>query len=268
MVTGEAKVDKVVDFLKEKNIAIFQVNALTRNGREELMAIFNRVFIEFQLNVEYLFNIYSAIVEVIFNAIKANVKYIFYQEEIKKRIKNHVRGENLSDIMHIILRTEALRDYLVRFVVSEKLKQQTMHMLKLEEIARTRKDSLTSEEYKMLEEFHDKLKEEDMNIFFTIGIAPHQVAFAVVNDSPIMRQDMQRIERSRRIHYELYLEGRSNHYFSMENIDTTESAGLGIALADEVYYELGLDPRQYFTIVTEQGRTRALLRFPRKRISL
>lgn len=268
MVTGEAKVEKVVEFLKEKNIAIFQVSALTRIGRDELMTILSRVFMEFNLNLEYLFNIYSAIVEVIFNGIKANVKYLLYQEELKKKIKHLVQENELEETLHVILKEEALRDYMTRFVLPEKLKKQTMWILKLEEIARNKREALNPQDYESLLEFRQKMEKEDINIYFTIGIVPHQVAFSVVNDSPIMKKDMERILRSRELHYQMYLEGKSTAFFSIENIDTTESAGLGIALADEVYYGLNLNPRQYFTLATENGRTRALLRFPREKISL
>ena len=42
-VSGEGKIDKVVEFLQDRKLAIFQVNAFTRNGRE-LMEIISRVF--------------------------------------------------------------------------------------------------------------------------------------------------------------------------------------------------------------------------------
>ena len=47
-VSGDGKIDKVVEFLQDRKLAIFQVNAFTRNGREELMEIISRVFMEFQ----------------------------------------------------------------------------------------------------------------------------------------------------------------------------------------------------------------------------
>ncbi len=267
MITGEAKIDKVVEYLRSKNVAIFQVNALTRNGRDELMSIFSRVFMEFQLNLEYLFNIYSAIVEVIFNGIKANVKYLLYQEELRQKLIHHANPDEIDELLEIILNEEALREFMNRFVVPDKIKKNTMRILKLEENLRTGRN-LSEAEIKALQDFRAKLQKEEITIFFSIGIAPHQVVFSVVNDSPILKKDLARILKSRELHYQLYKEGRSTDYFAVENIDTTESAGLGIAMADEVYYEMKLDPRQYFTIVTEEGRTRALLRFPRERISM
>ena len=72
----EEKVTRAVLKLQRDRIVVFRINALTRNGREELMTIFTSIFTEFGLNPGLMFNLYSAVVEIIFNAIKANAKHV------------------------------------------------------------------------------------------------------------------------------------------------------------------------------------------------
>ncbi|MBS0616828.1 MAG: hypothetical protein JSR44_01475, partial [Spirochaetes bacterium] len=73
------KTEKAIRKLQRDRIVIFRINALTRLGRDELMGMFVRLFEEFQLNPGLLFNLYSAVVEVIFNAIKANAKHVIFK---------------------------------------------------------------------------------------------------------------------------------------------------------------------------------------------
>jgi hypothetical protein len=105
-------------------------------------------------------------------------------------------------------------------------------------------------------------------IHFTIAMTEEKITFNVVNDIPILAKDMARIEQSRKTHRQLFDEGRSTDYFGPDYIDVTESAGFGIAMADEIYYEMGLDPLSHFTVTASDGATRAVMFFPRDKISL
>lgn len=267
-VSGEGKIDKVVEFLQDRKLAIFQVNAFTRNGREELMEIISRVFMEFQLNLEFMFNIYSAIVEVIFNGLKANVKYAVYMDELRSRFKGHIPNDDISLVVYAVIKEASLREAMSRFVMPDRVKNITMKFLKLDEQERLNKPQLSENELELINEFREKIQDEDLLVHFSIGIADNNVVFSVVNDSPIMPSDLRRINNSRNVHQGLHAEGRSGEYFSPDYLDTTESAGLGIAMADEVFYDLKLNPLELFTIHSDGKQTRALLRFPRTSISM
>ena len=120
----------------------------------------------------------------------------------------------------------------------------------------------------LLAEFNQLLESEEVFIHFTMAMTDDKIVFNVVNDIPILAKDMDRIQQSRTTHRKLYDEGRSTDYFGPDYIDVTESAGFGIAMADEIYYEMGLDPLEHFTISASEGATRAVMHFPRAKFSL
>lgn len=261
-ISGEEKTERLLEHLRTRNLAILQINALTRLGRDELMGIISRVFAEFMLQMDYMFNIYSALVEVIFNGIKANVKYIIFKDELRKKLASQIEDNVIDEMLHIILQEEPLRDFMNRHVVPEKMKMRTMSILKWEEKHRIKKNPLSKEELAKLKEFRSQLQSEQMDVYFTIALGKNTIIFSVVNQSPILTKDLNRLIKSREIHQELAQKGNSGEFFSPEYLDTTESAGMGIAMADEVYYEMKLDPLKHFTIDTEADTTRAVLRFP------
>jgi hypothetical protein len=158
---------------------------------------------------------------------------------------------------------------MARHIIPEKLKKRVNTVLQLEEKNRTgRLATLSANDIKLLKEFKALIEEEAVLIHFTIGLTDDRITFNVVNDIPILGKDMNRIEQSRKTHKSLFDEGRSTDYFGPDYIDVTESAGFGIAMADEIYYEMGLDPMKHFSISASDGTTRAVMYFPRDKFSL
>ncbi len=257
----EIKIEKVLSILREKKVVKFQINALTRNGRDELMEIFSSIFINFGLNMEYMFNIYSAIVEVIFNAVKANAKFILFQEMIKSRIAGNIKDEEMDDVLQTIFREEPLREFMVRYIPQDLLKKKTQNLLRVDEYFRLKK-GVSQEEKENLVHYRTKMQERHINIEFKIILDDNDLIFSILNDSPVLKKDMERILHSREVHAMLADSGHSGDFFSPENLDQTESAGMGIAMADEVFYELKLNPFDYFTIETSKGQTKSMLHFP------
>jgi hypothetical protein len=264
----EEKINRTVQKLRQDGIVIFRVNALTRHGRDELMAIFTAIFAEFGLNPGLMFNLYSAVVEIIFNAIKANAKHVIFKSEIRQKLIRQ-RFDDIDNLLDIIFREEVLRDFMTRHVMPEKLKKRVNTVLQIAEKKRTGKaDKLTRQDLQQLAEFNQMLKKEAAYIHFTLALTDESLVINVVNDIPILAKDMARIEQSRATHKRLFDEGRSTDYFGPEYLDQTESAGFGIAMADEIYYEMGLNPLEYFSIGASEGSTRAVMRFPRARLAL
>ena len=96
-----SKIEKAIRKLQRDRIVVFRINALTRIGREELMNIFVRIFDEFQLNPAMLFNLYSAVVEIIFNAIKANAKHVIFKSEVHETAAAAVRRHRFIARNHL-----------------------------------------------------------------------------------------------------------------------------------------------------------------------
>ncbi len=264
----EQKVEKAIQKLQRDRIVVFRINALTRIGREELMTIFARLFEEFQFNPAMLFNLYSAVVEIIFNAIKANAKHVIFKSEVRMKLLKQ-QFQDIDDLLEIIFREEMLRDFMTRHIIPEKLKKRVNTVLQLTEKKRTgRAASLTEKDIQHLLDFNKLLEQEEVFIHFTMAITDEKIVFNVVNDIPILGKDMDRILQSRMTHHALSKEGRSTDYFGPDYIDVTESAGFGIAMADEIYYEMALNPLEHFTISASEGATRAIMHFPRAKFSL
>lgn len=262
------KISRSIEKLKKDRIVIFRINALTRVGREELMSIFASIFETFELNPALLFNLYSAVVEVIFNAIKANAKHVIFKSEVRQKLMRQ-NFDDIDSLLQIIFRDEALRDFMTRHVISDKLKKRVNTVLQLEEKTRTgRSASFSEADRATLKGFRELIENEEVLIHFTIAMTETRITFNVVNDIPILARDMVRIEQSRTTHKKLFDEGRSTDYFGPDYIDLTESAGFGIAMADEIYYEMSLDPMKHFTITASEGSTRAVMYFPREKIAI
>jgi hypothetical protein len=96
--TPEDKIERAIQKLERDRIVVFRINALTRIGREELMNIFARLFEKFDLNPALLFNLYSAVVEVIFNAIKANAKHVIFKSEVRMKLLTLITYYALSSV--------------------------------------------------------------------------------------------------------------------------------------------------------------------------
>lgn len=264
----EVKATKAIEKLKRDRIVVFRINALTRNGRDELMTIFTNIFTEFGLNPALLFNLYSAVVEIIFNAIKANAKHVIFKSEVRQKLVRQ-NFDDIDTLLDVIFREEVLRDFMSRHIMPEKLKKRVNTLLQLTEKKRTGKiDKLTRADLQQLADFNRMLRNEKAYIHFTFALTDDSVMINVVNDIPILAKDMARIEQSRTTHKRLYDEGRSTDYFGPEYLDQTESAGFGIAMADEIYYEMGLNPLEHFSIGASEGSTRAVMRFPRDKLAL
>jgi len=266
--TIEEKATRTVQKLQRDRIATFRINALTRNGRDELMTIFTSIFTEFGLNPGLMFNLYSAVVEIIFNAIKANAKHVIFKSEVRQKLVRQ-KFDNIDELLHIIFREEVLRDFMSRHIMPDKLKRCVNTVLQIAEKKRTGKaDKLTRADLQQLAEFNQLLRKESAYVHLTLALTDDSIVITVVNDIPILAKDMARIEQSRTTHKRLFDEGRSTDYFGPEYLDQTESAGFGIAMADEIYYEMGLNPLEHFSITASGSSTRAVMRFPRARLSL
>ena len=182
-------------------------------------------------------------------------------------VKGHLPNDDISLVVYAVIKEASLREAMNRFVMPDRVKNITMKFLKLDEQERLNKPQLSENELELINEFRDKIQDEDLLVHFSIGIADNNIVFSVVNDSPILPSDLRRIKTVAmftrdfmpRSLWRVLFAGLPGYH---------ESAGLGIAMADEVFYDLKLNPLELFTIHSDGKQTRALLRFPRTSISM
>ncbi len=226
------------------------------------MHLLNVVFDHFNLKDEALYPVFSAVVEVIFNAVKANIKFTLFKEELKAHIRRTAAEPEVTEVLNVILREEPLLDFMERYIVKDKIKSHTFEILMLDEALRNKRRTLDEAGRQKLDSFRQALQEQEIKVHFTIALGANNMVITVVNDSPILPDDAERIKKSREAHKRLFDEERSEEFFREDNLDTTESAGYGIGLADEILYEFGLNALEHFSIGSKEGKTTAVLKLP------
>lgn len=261
--SSPALVDRTVSRLTAHKPARFQINALTKNGRKQLREVLNGFFEKEGLDQVHVLPIHYAIVEVVFNALKANLKFVAFREEIRKQL-DRFKIHEIEDLLQVIIEERALREFMAHRVLPSILKQQVQKIFDLEEKYRAGMGKkLTDEQIELIKRFRSLVRSIDAEVLLTITPSDDRIVIQVVNNVPMLQRDLDRIESSRRTHQKLHNEGRSGDFFEYENMDTTESAGFGIAMVDQGFYRLGLDPFSYMRIKSKNRETLVTLEYPR-----
>ncbi len=259
-----ALVEKTVSRLTQKRLVRFQINALTKQGRRQLQQVLTEFFEKENLNKMHVLAIHYAIVEIVFNALKANLKFAAFREEIKKQL-NRFKITEIEDLLQVIIEERTLREFAATRIMPDVLKKQVQKIFDLEEKYRTGMgQKLTGEQVEMLKKFRMLIRAIDADVTMEILHSGDDIRITVTNKVPMLQRDLERIDQSRRRHAELYKEGRAGDFFSYDNLDTTESAGFGIAMVDQGFYKLGLDPFKQMNIETRNRETQVTLAYPRR----
>ncbi|MBL8033884.1 MAG: hypothetical protein JNJ69_09300 [Leptospiraceae bacterium] len=262
--TESTFIDKSVSRLVAQKPVRYHINALTKSGRKQLMTVLTGFFKSENLNHEHAFAIHYAIVEIVFNALKANLKFVAFREEIRKQL-HRFKIYEIEDLLQVIIEERTLREFMATRVVPELLRNQVRQIFDLEEKYRAGMAAkLSAEQVELLKKFRLLVRSIDANVTLEITHTPQEIRISVTNKVPMLARDLERIEHSRKRHRELHNEGRSGDFFSYENMDTTESAGFGIAMVDQGLYRLGLDPFEQLKIQSKNRETIVDLIYPRR----
>jgi len=242
----------------------YHINALTKFGRTQLFDVLAGFFEAEGLNRVHVFAIHYAIVEIVFNALKANVKFVAFREEIRQQL-DRFKITEIEDLMQVIIEERALREFMAARVMPEKLKKQVHKIFDLEDKFRAgMKSKLKDDEIEMLGRFRHLLRSVDATVHMHMEADESEIRVNVTNNVPILARDLARIEDSRRKHEEMHKQGRAGDFFDYEHMDMTESAGFGIAMVDQGFYKLGLDPFEQLHIAAHKRTTEVTLAYPRR----
>ena len=255
-----------IDKISERKSFNFELKGLTRTTRDLLSELIDRVLAHNKIdNPEAGFHIFSSMMEILLNALKGNIRFVIYKDELLKKLDGGKPGEKEAEqLVKTILTTASLREAMDRYVIPEKLKTSVQTILRLEEKLRVKKLQLNDDEEELLNRIRELLEKGDYRICMKIVVTPKDISIRIHNNVPIMLDDQDRIMTSRRVHHQLFLEGRSGDFFRPEYLDEKESAGLGIAMVDEGYYNLGLNPIDLFSVTTSSKSTTIYMKYPVK----
>lgn len=202
--------------------------------------------------------------EALLNAVKANARFVIFKDELLTKLRSggQTPEEEAEELLDTILETEPLRDAMQRYIVPDKIKKTVQKILTLSDKKKSKKVTLSTEDISFLELVREKTKIYNLKISVKIEIREKELYIRIRNDSPIMGMDLARIRKSRTRHAELAREGKSGDFFRPDFLDEKESAGFGIAMIDEGFYNLGLDPLECFDIQTSKHATSVYLNYP------
>lgn len=257
-------ISKSISRLSARKPLRYQINALTKLGRKHLLDVLTEYFDKEQLNKEHVFSIHYALIEIVFNALKANLKFVAFREEIRRQLHRFKISE-IEDLLQVIIEERTLREFMASRVMPDVLRKQVRQIFDAEEKYRSgMAQKLTTEQIELLKKFRHLVRSIDADVNLDILHKDADIVITVANRVPMLKRDLERIEHSRQRHHELHKEGRAGDFFSYDNLDTTESAGFGIAMVDQGLYKLNLNPFEHLKIETRNRETVVTLSYPRR----
>jgi hypothetical protein len=256
-----------MDDIVKRNSIHLELKGLTRDTRDIISAIIKGILERIGADPLSSFHLFSGLMEALLNALKSNIRYTIFKNELSAKLKDVENSEQEIDrLLNIILETTALRDAMQRYVVPDKIKRLVQTILSLEDKVRVKKAQISEPDRDFLESVRLKMKSENRKISMKIKLFEKELYIRIKNDSPIMDIDMDRIAESRKKHHDLFLEGKSAEFFRPEFLDEKESAGFGIAMIDEGFYSMGLDPLEQFTYTQGKTATTVYLTYPLEKL--
>lgn len=253
-----------IDFITQRKSYHFQLKGLTKPTRDIINEVLQKILEGVGANALTSFHLISGLMEALLNAVKANARFVIFKGELMHRLRSGGRTQEAEaeELLDTILETEPLRDAMQRYIVPEKIKKDVLKVLILSDKNRSKKTILHPDDLEFLKLVREKTKKYDLKISLKMEVREKSLYIRIRNDSPIMGLDLTRIQKSRTRHSELAKEGRSGEFFRPDFLDEKESAGFGIAMIDEGFYNLGLDPLECFDIQTSNHATTVYLNYP------
>ncbi|MCB1175163.1 MAG: hypothetical protein KDK39_16430 [Leptospiraceae bacterium] len=229
----------------------------------------------------YLFQVCD---ELIKNAIKANYKFLILWQETRQRMLAetalHSPDEADEWIREVFYSGEdiLIRQQLDKMKDLSAVMNTVRQLLDLESKLNHYKDQSEiidpAKRQHMADQIRDRRKSlaplmelkamaRQLGIFthFKIDRNPDKILITVSNDAPLLKEDLDRIQRVRERFQEYARNGRTPEFFA-ENLDTSGGGhGLGYALMDCTLMELGLEPADTLFLI-HANKAMVLLSLP------
>lgn len=265
--TGKFK--RIID---QRDLVEVNIIRVAKQGKQSLRFIVKELLKKH--GAEHLGDdVFSSLIELIFNAIKANYKFLFVREEVKRILKENDCDDINEELNKIVKDEELLTDYISKIDMNE-IQRKVRATLSAEENVTKIKDDAKKEERDLTEEekteinnalkVAKKAQKENIKVYLRISGDDNSLIIDVINTAPIFPKDLARI-RQKRESYKQYKDKGEEHNFYIENIDETESAGFGAAMIDARLYALDIIPSKHYDIWGYKDKTAVTITFPLKR---
>ncbi len=227
---------------------------------------------------DYVPQVFQICDELIKNALKSNYKFLLMWAATRERLleaRPEYQADELDDWLREIFfsgEERLVEQHLARIAdQTERIRREVRHLLDLEN-RYIREGRLSAELPLDAGPNSDPLLEallstkrlaRDLNIHAHLEIqrSNDELLVTIANDSPILREDVDRIAGVRRRFREYRESGRQQEFF-IENLDTSGGGhGLGYAIMDSILCEMNLDPERSLYLISAT-RTLVLLVLP------
>ncbi len=270
IVRDESKIEKRVrELLQNDNLLRFNILRIAKKGKHGLSFIIDEILRKYNAK-ELKDDVFAILCELIFNAIKANYKFILVKDRLSEYLKENETDKSIDEIFS---EPELLEKYLDKIDL-ESIQQQVREILsgeeavtKIQEKAHKEGRKLSIDERK---EIRRKLstmfeaRKRNINVYLSFNFDDDSLIIDVINTAPIFQRDLERIKDKRSKFRKYYDEDRQQDFY-VENLDETESAGFGAAMIDARFLENGIDPSENFEIWGFQNKTAITINFPLNR---
>jgi hypothetical protein len=262
----EDKFKKIID---QRDLIEVNIIRVAKQGKQSLRFIVKELLKKH--GAEHMGeDVFSSLIELIFNAIKANYKYLFVREEIKKILQDE-GVKNINEELNRIVKDEDELEKYINLIDMMEVQRKVRATLTGEESVTKIKDDAAKENRDLNDEekkrISDALKtakhaqKENIKVYLRISGDDRSLIIDVINTAPIFPSDLKRI-REKRESFRQYKERGEEHNFYIENIDDTESAGFGAAMIDARLYALDIIPYKHYDIWGYKDKTAVTITFP------
>ncbi len=243
----------------KRNSVEAHVRVFTKRGKSSIRTMIRAFLEKNNLPEEYHNDVIESLFELIYNALKANYSHIYSIQMLTMKFPE------ITDAMDngfLLLLDEEMRQQYLSLRKSPFVKDIVKTLMKLEANLIKEWDAggvIDTSKYEALHSFK-RILEKPVRIKIRLSRQDHLIKCSVFNQAPITLLDLSRVRQKRMIFREYYNRGVL-HKFYEENLDESESAGFGATLIDLRLLEMGLEPYDHFTLITDGFTTKASIRF-------
>lgn len=229
-----------------------------------------KILIEEALNYyqkpELVDDIFASVMELAFNAIKANYKYLVALEYMNQVLHYRINVDKYLNTNSNIMEDRILLKTYTGLMSNEEVLKRVRtairnegKLIQLENLAMKEERGLNKDELKQKEDYLQMVtlsKSKNLRISMQIAKGKDRLIIDIVNDAPITDRGLHRIVSKRKLFRKYYDEERIQDFY-LENLDDSESAGFGSAMIDSRLLEMQLDPEKHFVVSRINNKTSA-----------
>lgn len=256
--------------IEENNNVKCNLVALNARGKERIKYFMTRILSKYNAD-DYAEDLFLSVMELCFNAVKANYAYVYVLDKIRRLLKYKADMIDLDSIWNSRYMMNMYTVFIDHAETKEEVKKiirGEAEIFKIQANAEKEGREPNKEELARIETLSDMMDRtirDKVKATLSISKAANKLIVDVINDAPITPEALKRVEAKRRIFLEYYKDDRIGEFY-MENLDETESAGFGAAMIDSRLLAWDLEPTNHFKVLSLNKKTCATLTVPLEQV--